>query len=93
MKAATSARAGGAITPGEATTIAAELAMPDLDQIKQVEQGVRDWRGRFARVRSGNPTFARAIETSYFEQRLQHIEDDYSNQPDTVTGKYSAGAG
>ena len=32
-----------------------ELAMPDLDLIKQEEQGVRDRRGRFARGRSGNP--------------------------------------
>src|SRR6266851_6705585 len=29
--------------------------MPDLDQIKQGEQGVRDRRGRFASGRSGNP--------------------------------------
>jgi hypothetical protein len=29
--------------------------MPDLDQIKQGEQGVRDGCGRFARGRSGNP--------------------------------------
>jgi Family of unknown function (DUF5681) len=29
--------------------------MPDLDQIKQGEQGVRDRRGRFTRGRSGNP--------------------------------------
>ena len=29
--------------------------MPDLGQIKQEEQGVRDRRGRFARGRSGNP--------------------------------------
>jgi hypothetical protein len=29
--------------------------MPDLDQIKQAEQGVRDRRGRFAKGRSGNP--------------------------------------
>jgi Family of unknown function (DUF5681) len=29
--------------------------MPDLDQIKQGEQGERDRRGRFARGRSGNP--------------------------------------
>ena len=29
--------------------------MPDLDQIKQEEQGARDPRGRFARGRSGNP--------------------------------------
>ena len=41
------------ITPGEEATIAAELAMPDLDLIKQGEQGVRDRRGRFARGRSG----------------------------------------
>jgi hypothetical protein len=29
--------------------------MPDLDQIKQAEQGMRERRGRFARGRSGNP--------------------------------------
>ena len=29
--------------------------MPDLDLIKQGEQGVRDRLGRFARGRSGNP--------------------------------------
>jgi hypothetical protein len=29
--------------------------MPDLDLIKQAEQGVRDRRGRFAKGRSGNP--------------------------------------
>ena len=29
--------------------------MPDLDQIKQGEQGVRDRRGRFVKGRSGNP--------------------------------------
>ncbi len=29
--------------------------MPDLDQIKQGEQGVRDRHGRFAGSRSGNP--------------------------------------
>ena len=33
-----------------------ELAMPDLDQIKQGELGARDRRVRFARGRSGNPT-------------------------------------
>jgi len=35
-----------------------ELAMPDLDQIKQGEQGARDRRGRFARGsvgQSGGP--------------------------------------
>jgi hypothetical protein len=30
--------------------------MPDLDQIKQGEQGARDGGGRFAKGRSGNPT-------------------------------------
>jgi len=39
MKAITSALAAGVITPGEAATIAAELARPDLDLIKQGEQG------------------------------------------------------
>jgi hypothetical protein len=77
MKAVTSALVGGVITPGEAATIAAELAMPDLDQIKQGEQGVRDRRGRFARGvgQSRRPaarlvvdTFVRAIETSDFER-------------------------
>jgi hypothetical protein len=29
--------------------------MPDLDQIKQGKQGVRDRRARFATGRSGNP--------------------------------------
>jgi len=37
-----------------------ELVMPDLDLIKQDEQGVRDRRGRFARGRSGNPPAGRA---------------------------------
>src|SRR5437667_11530545 len=32
-----------------------ELLMPDLDLIKQAEQGARDRRGRFVRGRSGNP--------------------------------------
>jgi hypothetical protein len=54
MKAVTSALAGGVITPGEAATIAAELAVPDLDLIKQGEQGVPDRRERFATGRSGN---------------------------------------
>src|SRR5437016_1249149 len=38
MDAVTSALARGEITPGEAETIAAELAMLDLDLIKQDEQ-------------------------------------------------------
>jgi hypothetical protein len=46
--------ASGMITPSEAATIAAELAMPDLDLIKQDEQAVRDRRERFAAGRSGN---------------------------------------
>ena len=29
--------------------------MPDLDQIKQAEQGARDRRGRFPEHESGNP--------------------------------------
>jgi hypothetical protein len=33
-----------------------ELAMPDLDQIKQVELEARDRRRRFAKGRSGNST-------------------------------------
>jgi hypothetical protein len=68
------------ISLAEAATIAAELAMPDLDLIKQAEQD-RCWR--FARGRSGNlvsrpqlvvDTFARAIATSDFEPRLQLVE-------------------
>src|SRR6266851_3690315 len=51
-RAVTSALVGGMISLAEAATIAAELAMPDLDLIKQAEQ---DRRGRFARGRSGNP--------------------------------------
>jgi hypothetical protein len=42
-------------TPSGAGLSLEELALPDLDQIKQVEQGVRDRRGQFARGRSGNP--------------------------------------
>ena len=41
-------------TPSGCGIVMWELAMPDLDLIKQVEQGVRDRRGRFARGRSGN---------------------------------------
>jgi hypothetical protein len=33
-----------------------ELAMPDLDLIKQAEQGVRDGRRRFLRVKMANDT-------------------------------------
>jgi hypothetical protein len=41
-----------------------ELAMPDLDQIKQAEQGARDRRGRFARGRPGNPAGRAAASTA-----------------------------
>jgi hypothetical protein len=41
-----------------------ELAMPDLDQIKQAEQGARDRRGRFARGQSGNPEGRAAAATT-----------------------------
>jgi hypothetical protein len=47
--------AAAALLAGEAATIAAELAAPDLDLIKQGEQGVPDRRERFATGRSGNP--------------------------------------
>jgi hypothetical protein len=54
MKAVTAALAGDMISPGEAATIAAELARPDLDLIKQEKQGLGDRCGRFAKGRSGN---------------------------------------
>jgi asparaginyl-tRNA synthetase len=38
-----------------------ESATPDLDLIKQAEQGARDRRGRFAKSRSGNPADGRRI--------------------------------
>jgi len=94
MKAVTSALAGGMITPGEAATIAAELAMPDLDLIKQGEQGVRHRRGGLGRGRSGNPagrarlvvdTFVRAIETSDFGR------DRPANPADAPAGTNGAG--
>src|SRR6202011_921796 len=87
MKAVTSALAGGVITPGEAATIAAELAVPDLDLIKQDEQGMRNRRERFGRGpvgQSGRPAarlavdaFVRAIKTSDFERRLRLVEADH----------------
>src|SRR5260370_38218217 len=47
------ARTSGSVSGCELSS--KELAMPDLDQIKEGEEGVRDGRGRFARGRSGNP--------------------------------------
>ena len=38
--------------------------MPDLDQIKQAEEGARDQRGRFARGRPGNPAGRAAAATT-----------------------------
>jgi Family of unknown function (DUF5681) len=55
MKAVTSALAGGMITPGEAATIAAELAVPDLDLIKQDEQGGAGPARGVGQGRSGYP--------------------------------------
>jgi hypothetical protein len=100
MKAVTSALAGGVIAPGEAATIAAELAVPDLDLIKQDEQGVRDRRGALARGRSGNPasparlvvdTFVQATETSDFERCLQQVEADQANPANAPAGTNGAG--
>jgi hypothetical protein len=94
MKAVTSALAGGVITPGEAATIAAELAMPDLDQIKQGEQGVRDRRGRFVRGRSGNPAGRpRGWRSTPLRghRRLQLVEADCSDHPGAAAGMYGAG--
>ena len=61
---------------------------------------MRDRRDRFAAGRSGNPasparlvvdTFARAIETSYFERRLQQLEADHTNPADAAAGTNGAG--
>src|SRR6266436_4713136 len=88
MKAVTSALAGAMITPGEAATIAAELAMPDLDQIKQGEQGgagpVRQGpvgQSRRPAARLVVDTFVRAIETSDFDRRLRQVEAGVTTEP------------
>ena len=60
MKAVTSALAGGVITPGEATTIAVELAVPDLDLIKQGEQGCETGASGSPRDRRAIPPAGRA---------------------------------
>jgi hypothetical protein len=64
MEAVTSALAGGAITPGEAGTIAAVV-----------------------------DTFARAIETSDFDRRLQLVEAGLPTHPRPAAGVYGAGSG
>ena len=79
------------ITPGEVATIAAELAMPDLDLIKQGEQEVQGRRERFATGRTGNPAgrprgwwstpLSGAIEAGDFQRRLQHVEADHATHP------------
>jgi hypothetical protein len=45
--------------------------MPDLDQIKQAEQGVRDRRGRFARGRSGNPAGRRPDQCIILKEKCR----------------------
>jgi hypothetical protein len=75
MEAILAAATPGIVTPDEAATIAAELAIPDLDLIKQGEQrcrtGARRWPGA-GRVNPTNParlvvdTFVRTIEASDF---------------------------
>ena len=101
MKAVTSA-AGGVITPGEAATIAAELAVPDLDLIKQDEQGCRTGAGDRPGAGRANPasparlvvdTFVRAIETSDFERRLQQVEADHFGHSGSPAGLNGAGPG
>jgi tRNA synthetase class II (D, K and N) len=46
---------------GRVRNLRIESATPDLDLIKQAEQGARDRRGRFAKSRSGNPADGRRI--------------------------------
>jgi len=71
--------------------------MPDLDLIKQGEQGCTTGAGGWPGGRSGNPasparlvvdTFVGAIETSYCERRLQPVEADHFNQPGEAAGMY-----
>ena len=88
------------ITPGEVATIAAELAMPDLDLIKQGEQEVQGRRERFATGRTGNPAgrprgwwstpLSGAIEAGDFQRRLQHVEADHANPADVPVGTNGA---
>jgi hypothetical protein len=66
-----------------------ELRIPDLNLIKQAEQGCRDANGRFRKGGSGDPngrsTGARnkateAAETSYFERRLRELEEAHASR-------------
>ena len=81
----------------------AEAAVPDLDLIKQDEQG---GAGPARAVRHGTvgqsrrpaarlvvDTFVRAIETSDFERRLRLVEADHFDQPGVSAGINDAGAG
>jgi hypothetical protein len=61
---------------------------------------VQDRPEGLARGRSGNPasparlvvdTFVRAIETTYFERRLQQVEADHANPADAPIGTNGAG--
>jgi hypothetical protein len=85
--------------PGEAVTIAAELAMPDLDLIKQGEQGGGTGAGGSPGAGRAIPrpaarlvvdAFVRAIETSDFERRLRLVEADH---PGEAAGMNGIGAG
>jgi hypothetical protein len=75
--------------------------MPDLDLIKQGEQGW-DRRGRFAWAGRAIPPAGRAaggrhpcpaIETNDFERHLQLVEADRSDDPAAVIGMYGAEPG
>jgi len=63
------------------------LAMPDLDQIKQGEQGCETGAGWVV------DTFVRAIEISDFDRRLPLVETDCFNDSGAVTGMHDAGPG
>ena len=61
---------------------------------------MQDRRGALARGWSGNPasparlvvdSFLRAIETSYFERRLQQVKADHANPADAPIGTNGAG--
>jgi len=88
---------------GGHSTIAAELAMPDLDLIKQGETGgagparaVRQGpvgQSRRPAARLVVDTFVRAIETSDFERRLKIVEADIPTSREDVPEMYGAGLG